>query len=215
MQFPCEIDNIKTLKKGMKITLAVEQENVKNVMKHIYNFMDKPIYVAINIDEKKQRERLNQITPEQRKKIYSIFKDIANSTGNNKDLVKDITKGMYSEEKEVESFSLSDCKKETASDFIEWLIEFCFENGIELRESPKEAIDDIEKYVNMCIKNKICAVCGAVAEIHHVDSIGMGRDRKKHDDTEHKKIALCRKHHSEAHQIGWETFKRKYHVEGV
>ena len=53
------------------------------------------------------------------------------------------------------------------------------------------------------------------ADIHHVDSIGRGRDRTQYDDSKHKKMALCREHHSEAHNIGVDTFNEKYHVFGV
>jgi hypothetical protein len=43
----------------------------------------------------------------------------------------------------------------------------------------------------------------------------MGRKRKEFDDSGSLKIALCRKHHQEAHTIGWKKFSDKYHVKGV
>jgi len=73
VRFKCEIDNIRTLKKGMKLTLSLDDEQTREIMKHIYNFMDKPITIDLLIDEQEQRERLKQITSEQRKKIYANF----------------------------------------------------------------------------------------------------------------------------------------------
>lgn len=65
--------------------------------------------------------------------------------------------------------------------------------------------------------NEYCEITGyqKPAEIHHWDAIGMGRDRKKVDDSKHRKIALCREHHTEAHAIGRDTFGDKHHVYGI
>lgn len=215
MKIPCEIANLNTLKKGMKITLAVDEKNTPKVMKNIYSFMGKPIIVEFLIDEKEQMERLKMISPEQRKKIYAIFKDIASYTGDTLENIKENMKILFIQNTQYEQFSLSNCSSELASDFIEFLIRFCFENGVELSEHPKETLEDIESYLRMCIEYKLCAVCGSPGEIHHWQAIGMGRDRTKVDDSGHEKICLCRKHHSEVHQIGREAFKEKYHVYGV
>lgn len=58
-------------------------------------------------------------------------------------------------------------------------------------------------------------MCGRPGEIHHVDAIGMGRDRNRVDDRRMRKICLCREHHTEAHKIGQPTFMKKYHVHGI
>lgn len=218
MQIPCEIDNIKTLKKGMKITLAVDDENVKSVMKDIYNFMDRSLLVDININAEEEQAKLNMISPEQRKKIYALFNDIANHTGGNKDYVKDELKKRFVEDTEYEMFSLSNCSRELASDFIEYLIEFAFEYGVELSEHPKKLIDDIEAYIRICLKRKICCICGRPysGDPHHVDAIQMGHDRRKVDDSQKRKLPLCYEiHHPEIHNIGDKAFCEKYHVKGV
>lgn len=80
MKFKCEIDNIRTLKKGMKLTLAVDDKQTKELMKQIYNFMDKPITVELLIDDELQTKRLKQLSPEQRKKSmpsYGIWRLIS------------------------------------------------------------------------------------------------------------------------------------------
>jgi hypothetical protein len=43
----------------------------------------------------------------------------------------------------------------------------------------------------------------------------MGRDRREIDDSQSKKMCLCRKHHGEAHNIGNDLFEKKYHVYGI
>jgi len=75
--------------------------------------------------------------------------------------------------------------------------------------------DDIGKALWLCLKHKKCILCGKPADIHHVQAIGMGMDRKTYDDSKHEKIALCREHHTEAHATGWKTFSKKYHVYGI
>src|SRR5690554_4237092 len=215
MRFPCEIDQVRTLKKGMKIILSIDEEHVKQTLKDIHNFMDRELIVNIDIDAEKEQSKLSMITPDQRKKIFAIIKDIANNTGVDKEYAREELTKKFIQETGHPEFSLSNCERQLASDFIEWLIEFAFEYGVELNEHPKNIIDDIEAYIRICNKRKICAVCGRIAEIHHVDTIGMGHNRNKVDDSDKRKIALCRKHHTEAHQIGWKEFSEKHHVIGV
>lgn len=216
MEFKAEIDNIRTLKKGMKITLTVDDANTRRVLKSLYNFNDKPLEIIFKVDEKQQTERLKQISPEQRAHIYAIFNDIADSTGDNKESVKENMKQLFTQGSQYESLSLGNCSRELAKDFLEWLIAFCFENGIPLAENPSDKFDDVDRYLCLCIKKKICCICGNPATIHHIDAIGMGRDRRTVDDSDLKKIALCwNPHHQEAEIIGKDTFCEKYHVKGV
>ncbi len=215
MRFNCEIDNVKTLKKGMKITLAIDNKQTIEVMKYIYNFMDKPITVELMIDEKEQIERLKQITPEQRKKIYAILRDIEAYTGENVEKIKADTKASFISVTEYGDFSLSNCSKELAADYIEFLIRLAFELGVPLSENPIEGMVDIENYLKLCLDHRKCCVCGKPGEIHHVDAIGMGRDRTSIDDSQYRKMCLCRQHHAEYHNIGPEKFENKYHVYGV
>ena len=215
MRFKCEIDNIRTLKKGMKITLSIGEKEMPAVMKDRYRFMDKPLIVDFNIDAAEQQARLNQISPEQRRKIYALFKDISAYTGNSPENEKENLKTLFIQQTHHEPFSLSNCSFELAGDFIEWMINFCFENGIPISEHPLKALDDIERYVRMSLKHRICSICGKPGEIHHWDSIGMGRDRTKVDDSSNRKICLCRTHHTEAHTLGVKSFEEKYHIYGV
>ncbi len=215
MQIKCEIESIKTIKKGMKVILSIPLDQTKKTMRDIHNFMDKPVTVDLLIDSKEYQDRMKLISPEQRKKIYAMFKDISAYTGNIPESEKENMKIEFIQNSEYEDFSLSNCSNQLARDFIEFMIRFCFENGIQLIECPVKGFDDIEKYIQMTIKYKKCAVCGLTGEIHHIDTIGMGNNRKKVDDSNHRKICLCRKHHSEAHTMGWNDFTKIYHLEGA
>ena len=215
MKFSCEIDNVKTLKTGMKITLSISEENVRAVMKDIYNFLDKPITVDLGVHVDEQLQRLSQISGDQRKKIYALLKDIADYTGMDREEAKTRIKQKFIQITEGEDFSFSDCSREIAKNFIDFLIQLAFEMGVPLKENPKEGLEDIEVYLKMCLKHKVCAICGKPGEIHHMDAIGMGRDRRKADDSNNSKICLCREHHTEAHKIGITSFENKYQVYGV
>ena len=104
---------------------------------------------------------------------------------------------------------------DTAREFINTLIEFSMEWGIPLSGLAVDRTDDIGRYLYFCLIHKKCAVCGKPGEIHHVDTIGMGRNREQVDDSEYRKICLCRKHHGIAHQKGMAAFQEIYHVYGI
>lgn len=108
-----------------------------------------------------------------------------------------------------------DCSVGTARDFITFLMDFVLKEGIQLSDSGIERADDVGKYLYACIKHRKCAVCGKDGEIHHVDTIGMGNDRRRVDDSGYRKICLCRTHHTIAHQRGMPSFEKMYHVYGI
>ena len=102
-----------------------------------------------------------------------------------------------------------------AGEFINYLLEFIFRFDVSLNESILMRIGSLDQYLYLCLKHRRCAICGGVGEVHHIDAVGSGRDRTDYDDSNHRKIALCRIHHSECHNIGRETFGDKYKVNGI
>ena len=155
------------------------------------------------------------ITPEQRKKAYATIADIADYTGELPEVAKEWLKYLHIARTGSRYFSLSDCTRDEAREFISTLMDLALEWGIPLGAPGIDRADDIERYLWSCLKKRRCAVCGRPGEIHHVDAIGMGRDRKRVDDRRMRKICLCREHHTEAHKIGQPEFMRKYHVHGI
>ena len=155
------------------------------------------------------------ISVEQRKKIYATLADIAEFTGYMPDETKQLMKFRFVVESGIEEFSLSNCSMQTASDFIDYLIDFCFAENIPLSDSGIHRTSNLNKYLFLCLKHKKCCICGEPADTHHEDAIGMGADRTQVDDSEYKKMALCRIHHTERHTIGEKLFSGKYHVYGI
>lgn len=155
------------------------------------------------------------ITSLQRRKAYTTIRDISDWTGYFPEEQKEWLKYLHIERTGSDYFSLSDCSMDTAREFINTMLEYALEEGIPLSEPGVERTEDIGKYLYYCIKHKRCAVCGKDGEIHHVDTIGMGRDRRLVDDSNYRKICLCRAHHTAAHQRGMKAFEEMYHVYGI
>lgn len=155
------------------------------------------------------------ISAEQRRKAYATIKDIADYTGYLPEEQKEWLKYLHISQTGCEYFSLSDCSMDRAREFINTIIEYAIQEGVRLSESAIERTDDIGKYLYFCIKHKKCCICGHPGEIHHVDAIGMGNDRKNYDDSNSRKMCLCRTHHTIAHQLGIERFQNMYKVYGI
>ena len=166
-------------------------------------------YAEIRIDDGRT------ITSLQRRKAYATIRDISSWTGYLPEEQKEWLKYLYIERTGNPYFSLSDCSMDTAREFINIILDYALEEGIPLSERGIERTDDIGRYLYSCIKNKRCAVCGRPGEIHHVDAIGAGRDRRYVDDSGYRKICLCREHHTVAHQRGMKAFEQMYHVYGI
>lgn len=166
-------------------------------------------YAEIRIDDGRT------ITSLQRRKAYATIRDISSWTGYLPEEQKEWLKYLYIERTGNPYFSLTDCSMDTAREFINTILDYALEEGIPLSERGIERTDDIGRYLYSCIKNKRCAVCGRPGEIHHVDAIGAGRDRRHVDDSGYRKICLCREHHTAAHQRGMKAFEQMYHVYGI
>ena len=213
MLLKCEIDRINTLKNGMKITLHLKQDEAKKAMATIVNFMDKPVTVELLIDADKQKARISQVSAEQRAKIFALMKDMASYTGDDTEELRIKIKQSFINATGHEDFSLSNCSKEIAGEFIEYLLTIAFELGVNITDDPKDLFkDDLETYTRICLENMRCVVCNKPAELAHYDTIGMGNNRNTLDDSDHRKYPLCRKHHTEEHTIGRDSFCKKYHV---
>lgn len=155
------------------------------------------------------------ISAEQRKKAYATMKDIADWSGYLPEEQKEYLKWLHMIRTGCKYFSLSDCTMDTAREFINTILEYAIENGVPLSEEAVFRTDDIGKYLYFCLKHRRCAICGRDGEIHHVDAIGMGGNRRKVDDSNYRKICLCRTHHTIAHQRGMEVFEKMYKVYGI
>ena len=121
----------------------------------------------------------------------------------------------YCELRDKAPISLSTLDRTTASDFIDWLIEQCIVHGIPCIDTLLNRCEDIERYLYTCVANRSCAVCGAYADIHHYDHIGMGRNRSEVVHLGLRVQPLCREHHNECHNQGQSTFDRYRNLSNI
>jgi len=159
------------------------------------------------------------ITIDQRKKIHAILLDISIFTGYPPPTTKEIMKMHLTSLDGSLHFSLADCSITRAREFINFLIEFCFQWNIPFRDTGMNMTDDMFAYFALCYKYKKCCICGRQGQDHHLDAIGMGSNRNNvyanELDAENEIIELCYIHHEEAHKKGVKRFKEIYKVFGI
>tara|TARA_Y100000114_G_scaffold62587_1_gene57349 strand:+ start:353 stop:619 length:267 start_codon:yes stop_codon:yes gene_type:complete len=65
------------------------------------------------------------------------------------------------------------------------------------------------------IKSKHCLVCGvSPVDPDHLEHIGMGNNRSLQSSIlkNYTCVSLCRKHHTERHDLGLRRFEKKYNI---
>lgn len=128
--------------------------------------------------------------------------------------IKDMFYLQYSEYTGRE-ISLSDNSKTSVSDvnvLIDLVIDFMFEWNVPFKEGYKQLPREEQYFIYQCCRHRRCLVCGDTADIHHLDTVGMGVDRRKVDHTKKYVMPLCRTHHENYHTLGAEKFAELYHV---
>lgn len=167
-------------------------------------------HVALGIEDGRR------ITPLQQRKAYAMLRDIGEYTGYPVEAMKQIKKVEHMMRTgDFEYFSLANCSITKAREYINTLMEYALKEGVILNESGLMRTDDIDTYLIQCIRYRRCCICGRPADIHHVDAIGMGNDRRRYDDSNNQIAALCRNHHTIAHNTGWPRFMSMYKIYGI
>lgn len=156
------------------------------------------------------------LSDRQRRCCYAMLNAIAEWSGYALDEVKDHFKLDFIArmEEDMELFSLANARMSVVAAFQSYLARFIVDNDVPTRRPMLDYVDDIEDYVYRCIINKKCPVCGKRAELHHISTVGMGRNREEiiHEGLE--VMSLCREHHTEFHTIGKAAFMVRYHLTG-
>lgn len=165
-----------------------------------------------------------EITPDQRKKIFAIVAEIACWSSCEKD-AEIVRRSLTADflRKNIERLQMSavslavggGCDKGTASLYIEYLIAFCLENNVPTSRPLQEYAEDLERYTYAALLHKRCLVCGKKADLHHVDAVGMGYNRNTKPQIGALVMPLCREHHTEWHTVGMTAFEEKYHAVAV
>ena len=151
----------------------------------------------------------------QRKKIFALIRDISLWSGHEPEELRALMTWNYRLRANIEDFSLSDVDMSTAKDFITYLINFCFAFDVPTKDTLLNQTDDIGKYLYLCLEFRKCAVCNKRAQVHHVDRIGMGRNREDIVHVGLNAIALCDEHHKEVHATSESEFFAYHHIYGI
>ena len=155
-------------------------------------------------------------TPEQLRKAWALMTEIAAFQGEDKESVYR-EQALEFSSRNMETlqgmlFHLSTATVSEASAFISMLVEIIVEYGIPTKEPLLSLCEDIERYIYVCLLNKKCCICGRKAELHHVDAIGMGYNRREKPQIGALVLPLATEYHREYHNIGRTAFEGKYHV---
>lgn len=72
---------------------------------------------------------------------------------------------------------------------------------------------DYNKYLEYVREQPCCVCMKTPVDADHLETIGMGRDRKKRGPYDLSCIPLCREHHNHRHQYGTAKFFKIYRVD--
>ena len=163
-----------------------------------------------------------EISGEQRRKIFAIVAEIANWSAHDPEYVrKNLTADFLKANMEKLWLSIlslasgGNCDKGTASLFITFLVDFCLENDVPTSRPLQEYADDLERYTYSALLHKRCLICGKKADLHHADQVGLGYNRNTKPQLGALVMPLCREHHTEWHTIGRTAFEERYHAKPV
>ena len=159
-----------------------------------------------------------RLSDQQRKMCYTLIRAISDYSGETLEGAKQRLKLDFLADS-IEAtgekiFSLANAPMSLVAAFQGYLIRFIIEWDIPCSFPLLEYVDDIKDYVYSCLVNKKCCICGKKAELHHVDRVGMGRDRHDIIHEGMEALPLCREHHTEAHSMPDDEFFKKYHLDG-
>lgn len=158
------------------------------------------------------------LSDKQRKCCYALIGEISDYVGEGRDRTKQYMKLKFLAEDFGETadkiFSLSNAPMSLVCAFQRYLVRFILDWDIPCKFPLLKFVDDIPDYVYGCLINKKCCVCGKRADLHHVEHVGMGRNREEIIHEGMEVLPLCREHHTECHTIGQTSFNEKYHFEG-
>ena len=158
------------------------------------------------------------LSDKQRRAAYALIREIARWSGDDERSMKNILKMDFWRGELLQMadrmFSLSNAPMSIVSAFLSWLVEFVVKNDVPTSKPMLDYVDDVESYIFACLASKKCVICGKHADLHHCESVGMGRDRDEIVHEGMEVLPLCREHHTEMHRIGRYTFMDRYHLDG-
>lgn len=158
------------------------------------------------------------LTDRQRKLYRALLNDIVIWNGDyDSEQLHTIFKEMYFFEtgNRISTSKRSSNSKSDMNELLNIVLDFMFQYDVPFKKGY-ELLPKLDNwYLYQCCKHRKCAVCGSHADIHHIDAVGSGSNRRNVDHTKKLVIALCRKHHGESHNRGNDDFLATYHLAGI
>lgn len=202
---------------------TVKGKIIKEVPEQNYALVAVP-YEWVTASHRQYKECLVQfidsrpLSDKQRKMCYALLREIGEYTGMGTDRAKEIMKIKFMaddlEQTADQIFSLSNAPMSLVCAFQRFLVRFILDWDIPCRFPLLEYVDDVPDYIHSCLIAKKCCITGHPAELHHIDRVGMGRDRTDICHEGMEVLPLTRELHQEAHTMTNQDFFDKYHLPG-
>lgn len=158
------------------------------------------------------------LSGKQRRSCYAMLGEISEWSGQEKEEIKQLLKLNFWTSELWQTadnlFSLSDAPMSVVAEFQSWLARFIVANDVPTKRPMLDYVDDIPNYVYACLVKKKCCICGKHADLHHIERVGMGRNREEIIHEGMEVLPLCREHHEQAHTMPDEEFFKLYHLNG-
>ena len=156
-----------------------------------------------------------KITDKQRRKIFALVNDIEAHTGQPSEYMRGMfihyLQALHGTENRI---SMASCSKREASDLIDVIITWIFQNHIPLNYKTSDLMRNDNYFIYLSTINRQCVICGKPgADLAHRYAIGKGRNRNTINHYGNEVLALCRQHHQSQHNMGITSFNEKYHLE--
>ncbi|MGM0302149.1 hypothetical protein IGI66_001767 [Enterococcus sp. AZ048] len=149
------------------------------------------------------------ISPQQNALSHALIGDIASWQG---EMYPEFTKEQlkfYYQGLRGTKFDHHTATKSTAKEWIGFLIEFVLDNKVPIPKIYNYLLKQ-NAWFYYCLKYRQCCICLEPADVAHLETVGIGRNRRKINHSDYRFMALCRHHHSEQHTIGLTEFLNKY-----
>ena len=158
------------------------------------------------------------LSDRQRRMCYALLKEISDYTGMGPDPTKEWMKLKFIaedlEQTADQIFSLSNAPMSLVCAFQRFIIRFIIDWDIPCKVPLLNYVDDIPDYIYACLIAKKCCITGVPAELHHIERVGMGRNREEIIHEGMEVLPLSREKHQEAHTMPDQEFFDRYHLPG-
>ena len=154
----------------------------------------------------------NYMTDRQRSFIFALLSDIEKHTGQPREYMRkyfqDYIQFVNGYEKPI---SLSVCSKKIATEIIDTILTFMFKYDIPINFKTSTLMRNDQSFLYLSTISRKCVICGrSESDLAHHYHIGRGMNRNKMDHYNYEVLALCVFHHKQQHDMGIQSFDKKY-----